>query len=78
MSLAEIEATELEGEEAVGRWRDAWRRLLANKAAVAGMILIVVSTTRSASTRTGATSCPGSSTGPATPSSSASSRPSSG
>ena len=44
MSLAEVEAAELtlEGEETVGRLRDAWRRLLANKAAVVGMVLIVL------------------------------------
>jgi peptide/nickel transport system permease protein len=44
VSLAEAEAAELriEGEEVVGRWRDAFQRLLQNRAAVAGIVLITL------------------------------------
>ena len=42
MSLAEAETAGLaiDEEEIVGRWRDAWRRLLGNRAAVAGLVFI--------------------------------------
>jgi peptide/nickel transport system permease protein len=44
MSLTEATATELavEEEEIVGRWRDAGRRLVHNRAAVAGLVLIAL------------------------------------
>jgi peptide/nickel transport system permease protein len=44
MSLTEATATELavEEEEIVGRWRDAGRRLVRNRAAVTGLVLITL------------------------------------
>jgi peptide/nickel transport system permease protein len=44
VSLSEATAAELsvEGDEITGRWKDAFQRVLANKAAVAGLILIAI------------------------------------
>lgn len=42
MSLTETEAASLEEEEIVGRWRDTWRRLTTNRAAVVGLVFIAV------------------------------------
>jgi peptide/nickel transport system permease protein len=44
VSLSEATAAELsvEGDEITGRWKDAFQRVLANKAAVAGLVLIAI------------------------------------
>jgi len=44
MSVAEIEATEIQLEAPSGLWRDAWHRLAQNKLAIAGAIVLLLLT----------------------------------
>ncbi len=40
MSVAEIEAHEIQLEAPTGLWREAWRRMLHNPGAIVGMVFI--------------------------------------
>jgi len=42
MSVAEIEAVEIQLEAPTGLWREAWRRMLHNPGAIVGMVFIAV------------------------------------